>query len=115
MQALGLRARAAARQVALARPSSATPRCSRWPRRCAPARRQHPRSQRLDLADAKAGGQNAAFIDRLLLDETRLDGVAEAVAALPPCPIRSGACWRPGRSPTACASSASRRRSASSP
>ncbi|WP_310148652.1 glutamate-5-semialdehyde dehydrogenase [Bosea sp. BE125] len=40
----------------------------------------------LDIADAKASGQNAAFIDRLLLDQPRLDGVAEAVASVAALP-----------------------------
>ncbi|MGL5362271.1 MAG: glutamate-5-semialdehyde dehydrogenase [Bosea sp. (in: a-proteobacteria)] len=35
-----------------------------------------------DIAEAKASGQNAAFIDRLNLDEARLDAVAEAVASV---------------------------------
>ena len=34
----------------------------------------------LDLTEAKSAGQNAAFIDRLMLDAARLDGVADAVA-----------------------------------
>ncbi len=40
----------------------------------------------LDLADARASGKNAAFIDRLLLDAARVEAMAaavEAVAALP--------------------------------
>ncbi len=33
----------------------------------------------LDLADAKAAGKNAAFIDRLLLDSSRIEAMAKAV------------------------------------
>ena len=39
-----------------------------------------------DLEDARSNGQNAAYIDRLMLDRTRIEGVARAVediAALP--------------------------------
>jgi glutamate-5-semialdehyde dehydrogenase len=43
-------------------------------------------ANRLDLADARAAGKNAAYLDRLALDEKRLAGIAaaiEEVAALP--------------------------------
>ena len=40
----------------------------------------------LDLAEARAAGQTAAFIDRLLLDEARLAGVADAVAGIASLP-----------------------------
>lgn len=36
----------------------------------------------LDLADARAAGKNAAFLDRLALDETRLEAMAKAVEAI---------------------------------
>ena len=36
----------------------------------------------LDVADAKAAGKNAAFLDRLLLDEKRVDAMAAAVDAV---------------------------------
>src|SRR3954469_25834743 len=39
-----------------------------------------------DVADAKAKGQAAAFIDRLTLDETRLAAVADAVASIADLP-----------------------------
>jgi glutamate-5-semialdehyde dehydrogenase len=39
-----------------------------------------------DLAEAKAAGQNAAFIDRLMLDEKRLGEVAQAVADIAKLP-----------------------------
>ena len=40
----------------------------------------------LDLTDARAAGQNAAFLDRLKLDEARLDAVADAVASVADLP-----------------------------
>ncbi|MDX2012418.1 MAG: glutamate-5-semialdehyde dehydrogenase [Myxococcaceae bacterium] len=36
----------------------------------------------LDLADAKAAGKNAAFVDRLLLDSARVEAMAKAVEAV---------------------------------
>lgn len=86
MQALGRRARAAARLIALApgarrdaalRAMAAALRARQAPILAANA---------LDLADARGAGQTAAFIDRLLLDPGRLAEVADAldgIAALP--------------------------------
>jgi glutamate-5-semialdehyde dehydrogenase len=82
MRALGRRARAAARLIALApearrnaalRAMAASLRDRAGPILAANA---------LDLAEARAAGQNAAFIDRLLLDAGRLDDVATAVASV---------------------------------
>jgi glutamate-5-semialdehyde dehydrogenase len=53
-------------------------------------------ANRLDLDEARAGGQNAAFIDRLALDEGRLTAIADAVtgiAALPDPVGRVLASW----------------------
>lgn len=82
MADLGRRARAAARLVALApeeRRNAAL-------RAMAAALRERAgpilAANALDLADARAGGQNAAFIDRLLLDAARLEDVAAAVASV---------------------------------
>lgn len=86
MQALGRRARAAARVIALAPDSLRNAAL----RAMAAALREHAASilaaNALDLAEARANGQNAAFIDRLLLDAGRLDGVAEAVAGVADLP-----------------------------
>jgi glutamate-5-semialdehyde dehydrogenase len=82
MQGLGRRARAAARRIALA-PEEERNRALR-----AMAEALRGRTEAIlaanaqDLAEARAGGQNAAFIDRLLLDRRRLDEVAEAVAGV---------------------------------
>ena len=62
----------------------------------------------------EGGGQTPAFLDRLALDEARLEAIAAAVEASPSCPTRSGACSRPSSARTGSRSSASRRRSASS-
>ncbi|AOO84876.1 glutamate-5-semialdehyde dehydrogenase [Bosea vaviloviae] len=83
---LGRRARAAARLIALA---PATKRdaalVAMAAALCANAA-EILAANALDIADAKANGQNAAFIDRLLLDQARLDGVAEAVASVAALP-----------------------------
>lgn len=86
MNGLGRRARAAARQVALA------PEAQRNHALAAMAQALRARSEAilaanaLDLAEARAGGQNAAFIDRLLLDPARIEAVAEAVAGIAALP-----------------------------
>jgi glutamate-5-semialdehyde dehydrogenase len=83
---LGCRARAAARLVALA---PAAKRDAALVAMAEALRAGSPdilAANALDIADAKANGQNAAFIDRLLLDQPRLDGVAEAVASVAALP-----------------------------
>lgn len=86
MSGLGRRARAAARRIALA------PEAQRNRALLAMAAALRARSETIlaanaqDLAEARAGGQNAAFIDRLLLDPARLDAVAEAVAGIAALP-----------------------------
>jgi len=80
MADLGRRARAASRAVALAQ---ATQKNAALLAMADALRKDAPAilaANALDLADAKAAGQNAAFIDRLMLDAARLDGVADAVA-----------------------------------
>lgn len=82
MQALGLRARAAARRVALA---PATQRDAAMVAMAAALRAAAAdilAANRLDLADARAAGHNAAFLDRLLLDDARVEGIATAVAEI---------------------------------
>lgn len=80
MLALGRRARAAARRIALApdsqRNAALRAMAAALRERAAPILAANAQ----DLAEARANGQNAAFIDRLLLDASRLDGVAAAVA-----------------------------------
>jgi glutamate-5-semialdehyde dehydrogenase len=86
MLALGRRARAAARLIALA----AEERRNAALLAMAAALREHAApilaANALDLAEARAAGQSAAFIDRLLLDEGRLDDVATAVASVADLP-----------------------------
>ena len=80
MADLGRLARAAARIVALTptvRKNAALLAMADALRKSAPAILA---ANALDFADAKAARQTAAFIDRLMLDAGRLDGVADAVA-----------------------------------
>jgi glutamate-5-semialdehyde dehydrogenase len=86
MNALGARARAAARLVALApaeQRDAALRAMAASLRDAAPAILA---ANAADLAEARAAGQNAAFLDRLMLDEARLDAVAEAVASVAELP-----------------------------
>ncbi len=89
MRDIGVRARAAARQVALA-PADQR---NRALDAMAEALRERSAAilsaNALDLAEARGRGQTAAFIDRLLLDNARLRAMADAVAsiALLPDPV----------------------------
>ncbi|WP_442932163.1 glutamate-5-semialdehyde dehydrogenase [Microvirga sp. CF3016] len=86
MAALGRRARAAARHVALA---SAEDKNAALRAMAASIRTRADAiltANAEDLADARAKGQSGAFIDRLILNPERLEAIAEAVesiAALP--------------------------------
>jgi glutamate-5-semialdehyde dehydrogenase len=86
MAALGRRARAAARHVALA---SAEDKNAALRAMAASIRARADAilaANAEDLADARAKGQSGAFIDRLILNPERLEAIAEAVesiAALP--------------------------------
>jgi glutamate-5-semialdehyde dehydrogenase len=86
MRELGRRARAAARLVALApeaqRNAALQAMAAALRKRAAPILA----ANALDLAEAREGGQNAAFIDRLLLDAGRLEDVATAVASVADLP-----------------------------
>jgi glutamate-5-semialdehyde dehydrogenase len=82
MRDIGARARAASRAVALA----SAPQKNAALRAMARALRARSGSilaaNEQDLVEAEAAGQTPAFIDRLLLDEARLAGVADAVASV---------------------------------
>lgn len=86
MQAVGQRARAAARKVAL------SPTEQRNAALLAMADALRARSARIlaanaqDLADGKAAGLSGSFIDRLALDEKRLAAIADAVAEVAELP-----------------------------
>ena len=82
MRALGHRARTAARLIALApeaqRNAALAAMAAALRERAAPILA----ANALDLAEARKSGQNAAFIDRLLLDPARLSDMADAVASV---------------------------------
>ncbi|WP_291824697.1 glutamate-5-semialdehyde dehydrogenase [Bosea sp. (in: a-proteobacteria)] len=86
MDALGRRARAASRVIALAPTSQRNDALVAMA--AALRARQAPilAANALDLAEARAAGQTPAFIDRLLLDPARLSAVAEAVASVATLP-----------------------------
>lgn len=86
MHGLGRKARAAARQVALA---PAETRNAALKAMAAALRERAPAilaANALDLAEAKAAGQKESFIDRLLLNDTRIEEIAEAVASVAELP-----------------------------
>ena len=86
MQELGRRARTAARKVAL------SPAEQRNAALLAMAEALRARTAKIlaanaqDLADGKAAGLSASFMDRLALDEKRLAAIADAVAAVADLP-----------------------------
>jgi glutamate-5-semialdehyde dehydrogenase len=97
MRALAERARAAARALSAA----PTPVKDQALRHAAAAVRRRSaeilRENAVDVAAARQAGSNAAYLDRLSLDEARLDGIARAleeVAALPDPVGEVTASWR---------------------
>jgi glutamate-5-semialdehyde dehydrogenase len=86
MQGIGSSARAAARRVAnapAAQRDAALLGMAAALRHCAPAILE---ANARDVGEARAGGQNAAYLDRLMLDEGRIGAIAasvEGIAALP--------------------------------
>ncbi len=86
MQELGRRARAAARKVALssAQQRNVALRAMADALRARAARILAANAQ--DLADGKAAGLSASFMDRLALDEKRLAAIADAVAEVAELP-----------------------------
>ncbi|HEV7438691.1 MAG TPA: aldehyde dehydrogenase family protein, partial [Methylobacterium sp.] len=79
MAEIGRRARAAARQMALASAQTKDVGLRAIADRIRASRAEILRENARDVAAAKAAGQTSALIDRLTLDETRLAGIADAV------------------------------------
>ena len=78
MLAIGRRARAAAHALALATPRRRrTARCGGRARRCARRRRRSWPPTPSDIGGGARGGRPAAFIDRLLLDEARIEAIGQ--------------------------------------
>lgn len=79
MAGIGRRARAAARQMALAPAQTKDVALRTIAERLRASREVILRENARDVAAAKAAGQTQALIDRLTLDEKRLEGIAAAV------------------------------------
>ncbi len=79
MAGIGRRARAAARQMALAPAQTKDVALRTIAERLRASRDTILRENARDVAAAKAAGQTQALIDRLTLDEKRLEGIAAAV------------------------------------
>ncbi|MCS6624550.1 glutamate-5-semialdehyde dehydrogenase [Roseibacterium beibuensis] len=86
MLAMGRRARAAARALALAGPDTRTGAIAGMARALRARSEEVLAANAADLEDAKAKGMASAMMDRLALDAKRLDGVVaalESIAAIP--------------------------------
>jgi glutamate-5-semialdehyde dehydrogenase len=86
MRAIGQAARNAARALALAPPAQKTAALTAMARALRAREAEILAANREDVAEARAGGATAAFIDRLALDAKRVAAMAEGcevVAALP--------------------------------
>ena len=79
MHDLGLRARQAARVLALAPTAQKNEALAAMAQECRARRADILAANSQDLAEARASGAGAAFVDRLALDDTRIAGMAEAL------------------------------------
>ncbi len=82
MRAMGRRARAASRALALAGAGSRTHAIEAMARALRARSEQVLAANAADLEDARSGGMAAAMMDRLALDFARLEGVARALDAI---------------------------------
>ncbi len=79
MREIGRRARAAARVLALASRADKDKALAAMAKAIRACKAEILSANRDDVADAQAGGANAAFIDRLTLDGKRVDSTAESL------------------------------------
>ena len=79
MHDLGLRARQAARVLALAPTAQKNEALAAMAQECRARRADILAANSQDLAEARASGAGAAFVDRLALDDKRIAGMAEAL------------------------------------
>ena len=82
MLAMGRRARAAARALALAGPETRTRAIEGMAQALRARSEQVLAANAADLEDARSAGMDAAMMDRLALDPARLEGVARALDAI---------------------------------
>ena len=114
VRGLGREARKAARTLALAPALQKNRALAAMAKAIRGARAAILNANAKDQAEAKSGGATAAFLDRLALDAERVEAMAAGLDVIRKLKIRSAASWRHGAAPTACVSSASEFRSASS-
>jgi glutamate-5-semialdehyde dehydrogenase len=86
MREIGRRARVAARQVALASPEDKNSALRAMAARIRARAGAILAANEQDLAEAKAKGQPASFIDRLMLNPERLEAIAAAVGSIADLP-----------------------------
>ena len=77
MRGIGEAAKAASRRLAHRHAGRKERSAHQRPRSAARARRRNSRANAKDIEAAKAAGRPAAFVDRLLLDEKRIAGIAK--------------------------------------
>src|ERR1700722_16272189 len=82
MTELALRARAAARLLALASPEQKNRALDAMERAIRANATAILRANAEDVAEVRAGGASAAFIDRLTLTQARIDAMADGVATV---------------------------------
>jgi glutamate-5-semialdehyde dehydrogenase len=82
MAEIGRRARAAARRLALADPARKNEALHAMAAAIREARHRILDANAEDLEDARRSGQSPAFLDRLMLDEARVEGIAAAVESI---------------------------------
>jgi len=86
MLAMGRRARAAAHQLSLATPEAKTEALRAAAKAMRAAVPAILAANEKDIATAQAGGRPASFIDRLMLNEARIEGVAKGVEEIAELP-----------------------------
>jgi glutamate-5-semialdehyde dehydrogenase len=86
MQEIGTRARAASRQLALAPEAAKNAALTAMAQKLRDAAPEILARNAEDVALAREAGQNAAYLDRLSLDEARLGAIADAVLAIAALP-----------------------------
>ncbi len=79
MLAMGRRARAAGHQLSLAAPEAKTEALRAAAKAMRAAIPAILAANEKDLASARAAGRPAAFIDRLMLNEARIEGIAKGI------------------------------------
>ncbi len=112
MLAIGQRARAAARRLALAPAEQKNKALTEAAKALRTRAAEIIAANAVDVAEAERGGMTPAFVDRLRLDAKRIEGMAAGVELVAGLPDPVGRVLDRWQRPNGCGSSAWRRRSA---